>query len=92
MTFKKEIEKFNKLVAQFEKNSMRICKRLESLALTLDSAQEDYLGNFRIIVNVFNYCVDSILEKAEAKLMKPIFQIENLFCEVFVIKLLFYVD
>ena len=47
MTFKKEIEKFNKLVAQFEKNSMRIFKRLESLSLTLDSAQEDYLGNFR---------------------------------------------
>jgi len=45
MTFKKEIEKFNKLVIQFEKNAMRICKRLESMSLTLDSAQEDFLGN-----------------------------------------------
>lgn len=47
MTFKKELEKFNKLVSQFEKNAMRICKRLEKNELKLDSAQENYLGNFK---------------------------------------------
>ena len=44
MSFKKEMEKFNRLVLKFEKDSMRIFKKLEALSITLDQKQEDYLG------------------------------------------------
>ena len=44
MSFKKEMEKFNKLVLKFEKDSMRIFKKLEALSISLDQKQEDYLG------------------------------------------------
>ena len=81
MSFRKELEKFNKLVSKFEKDAMRICKKLENLSLTLDQDQENFLGNNNVHVNNHKW-LDNVLEKAETKLMKPIFGIENLFCEV----------
>ena len=81
MAFRKELEKFNKLVSKFEKDAMRICKKLEKMSLTLDQDQENFLGNSCFILNGHKF-VDNVLEKAETKLMKPIFGIENLFCEV----------
>ena len=44
MSFKKELDKFHRLVARFEKDAMRICKKLENMSLTLDESQENYLG------------------------------------------------
>ena len=46
MSFKKEMQKFNKLVLKFEKDSMRIFKKLEAMSISLDQKQEDYLGKF----------------------------------------------
>ena len=81
MAFRKELEKFNKLVSKFEKDAMRICKKLEKLSLTLDQDQENFLGNGYSHIYSHKFS-DNVLEKAESKLMKPIFGIENLFCEV----------
>ena len=44
MSFKKEMEKFNKLVLKFEKDAMRIYKKLDALSIALDHKQEEYLG------------------------------------------------
>ena len=55
MSFKKEMEKFNRLVLKFEKDSMRVFKKLEALSITLDQKQEDYLGKscfFRLFNNL----------------------------------------
>ena len=44
MSLKKELEKFNRIVAKFEKDAMRICKKLEKMSITLDQDEENYLG------------------------------------------------
>ena len=49
--FQKKRNFFNKLVSKFEKDAMRICKKLENLSLTLDQDQENFLGNNNVHVN-----------------------------------------
>ena len=48
MSFKKELQKFNRLVTKFEKEALRICQKLESMSITLDENQEKYLGAFNL--------------------------------------------
>ena len=48
MSFKKELQKFNRLVTKFEKEALRVCQKLESMSITLDENQEKYLGSFNL--------------------------------------------
>lgn len=68
MSFKKELQKFNRLVTKFEKEAMRISKKLESMSITLDENQEKYLGWFYILCST---SAKSLIKIPYLKRQKP---------------------